>query len=803
MLGLAAAVVLFVVIFVLSIELTPFDSSKLTDHSQATVVYAKDNAQYMTVPGTGSNDLTYDELPKNLQNALIATEDHNFWDSSSIDVRGLMRATFVDLWSQRLTQGGSTIQEQLAKIVYLNDKKTFGRKIKQITLGIQINRYFTKQEILAMYLNKVYLGESCVGVEDAAARYFGIDIKKNPDQLTLSQAALLAGLPQAPSSYDPITHKDAATQRRNQVLENMVKYGYIKQADADAAEHQAVNASYHKIPGNAWDRSPQFTNFLYDYVSQEKILSPEELAHGGLKIYTTLDPTVQSSIDKVFMSTNYDGAFPGPTSGTVVQGAALFVDPKTGGILGGAGSRKQGFQSYGEDRIYSMRQPGSSIKPIMEYAPAIESGKFGPDSILNNTPHDFGGGYVPQNDSANAPAKVTMQYGLQWSENVAAVWLLQQIGIRTGADFAERDGIKLTANDRQHLGIAIGGLENGVSPMDMAQAYEPFANQGVQMKTHLITKIVNAAGDTLYEFKPETKRIMSAQTAQVMTQMMQQVVNGGTGQPAQVPGWDVAGKTGTVQYDSNQSRQHQSWISSAWFDGYTPNMVGSIYMGYDVPTSEHHLTDIPHAPSWYCAQLFGDIVKLAVQGQTPQQFGNGGTQTPVAQPVSQLNATWDDVARALQLTWKTTPPNQNLYYIVKRSGPMPLSTGGNPPQGGDSGNMTTLGQTNQPSYEDVTVQQGYSYTYTVQAVDSTTGTQLTPAQSVTVNISNDGGGNPTGNQTGNATSRGDGGNLVGNSAGGGTDGNTTGGTGDGTGTNATTPGGGGTGNTAGGPGGTP
>lgn len=757
--AIAGAVAMFVVIFVLAVELTPFDASKLASGHNPTIVYAKDGSEFMTIPGSGGDDLTYNQVPKNLQNALVAIEDHNFWNSSSIDAKGLLRAAFIDLWTQRLAQGGSTIQEQLAKIVYLNDKKTFGRKFKQITLGVQINRQFTKQEILAMYLNRVYLGENTTGVEDAANRYFGVDLKTNPGQLTLDQAALLAGLPQAPSAYDPVQHPEAAIKRRNEVLEAMAKYGYITEQQAKAAEQKKLSVSYHKIPGNAWDSHPLFTNFLFDYARQEGI-SAEELSQGGLKIYTTVDPKVQSAIETVFWNSNYHHAFRGPTTGTVVQGAALFVDPKTGGILGGAGSRKQGFVYFGMDRIYAMRQPGSSIKPVLDYAPAVETGKYGPDTILNNTPHNFGGNYVPHNDEANSPAQVNMQYAIQMSQNVAAVSMLQMIGINTGADFAAKDGIEITPNDRQHLGIAIGGLEKGVSPFQMAQAYEPFANQGIQMKAHLITKIVNDSGDTIYTFTPVAKQIMSARTAQIMTQMMQTVVTGGTGQPAQVPNWDVAGKTGTVQYDPGQSGAHHNWISSAWFDGYTPTMVGSIYMGYDVPSAEHHMTDVPYSPSWNCAQLFGDITKLAVQGEQPQQFdytipAAPGTDTGV--PVTQLSASWDQVTHALQLTWKSTMQNKNLYFIIKRSGPTPISgsSGGGAGSSG-SGDMTVVGQTNQPYFEDTQVQPGNAYTYTVQAVDSSNGSVLSPAQTVTVNIASDvqpppG---PPDNQTGNTPSPG-------------------------------------------------
>ncbi|GMA51549.1 hypothetical protein GCM10025857_29060 [Alicyclobacillus contaminans] len=726
----------------------------------------------------------------------------------------------------QLRAGGSTIQEQLAKIVYLTDKKTFSRKFQQIVLGVQIDRYFTKEEILAMYLNRVFLGENSVGVKQAAYHYFGIDIAKNPDQLTLAQAALLAGLPQAPSAYDPIKHPQAALKRRNEVLEAMAKYGYITEAAAKEAEQQPIGKlTYHSEPGDPWDTHPLFTNFLFDYADNSNIgVSTEELLQGGLKIYTTLDPKVQSAIDQVFWSTNYNGDFPGPTSGTVVQGAALFVDPTTGGILGGAGSRKQGFTYRGYDRIYAKQQAGSSIKPILEYGAAVDSGKWGPDSILDNTPQNFGTSsnpYTPRNDDgASAPAHPTMKYALATSQNVAAVWLLKQVGLDNAISYAERFGLTFTDADRQNgLANALGTV--AVSPMEMAAAYEVYADGGVQEQVHLINKVVNAAGETIYSYQPAAKRVVSAQTAATMTQMLEGVVQYGTGTNAQVPGWDVAGKTGTIQYDATLNGAHQEWIKNAWFDGYTPNMVGSIYIAYDNPDAEHHLTGTPSAQ---CAKIFGDIARLATAGETPQHFNFGGDTTtstqPTQTPVSGLTLQWDATIHALELAWTSTMQGQ-VNFIVKRSAGYPPGSTPPAPTGPNDPNYTVIGETNQLTLTDGSVQPGMTYTYVVEAVDSS-GNVLTPSVSKTVTLQNDtqtlpgqtegaGGlgntGNTVGNTTGNVSGTVGGGTV--NSPGpGGTSpgiGGPTGGTGGtGTGGQPTTGGSGGTGDAggAGGAGGT-
>ncbi|MCL6548671.1 MAG: transglycosylase domain-containing protein, partial [Alicyclobacillus sp.] len=754
------------------IQFTPFDPTPLVRTAAPTVVYACDGSVYETISAPGSSDLSYDQIPAVLRNAIIATEDHNYWRSSSIDIRGLMRAAFVDLLTRSLAQGGSTIQEQLAKIVYLNSKKTFWRKVQQIALGVQINRHFTKQEILAMYLNRVFLGEGCVGVRQAAMRYFGIDLASDPGALTLDQAALLAGLPQAPSAYDPLVNPKAALARRNQVLENMAKYGYITEAEAKAAEQKPLGVSYHDLATDGWDTHPLFTQFLFDY-AQRVGISKEALLQGGLKIYTTVDPKVQNAIEQVFWSGQYDRDFPAPIRGVPVQGAAVFVDPSTGGILGAAGSRRYGFYRDGLDRVFARSQPGSSIKPVLEYAPAIESGKFGPDSVLDNQPHDFGGGYVPQNDDPNAPAKVTLRYALETSQNVASVWLLQQIGIDTGVRFAENDGIPFTDHDRQTLGIAIGGMEYGVTPLEMAQAYEPFDNQGVQMQAHLITRVLNASGDLIFEAPVASKRIMSPRTAEVMTQLMEGVVKYGTGRSAQVPGWGVAGKTGTVQWGTGLDSTHRDWISRAWFDGYTPNMVGSVYIGYDNPHDPVYHLFWDTAPNHYCAMIFADIVRMAEAGQTPLQFTYGASQAGGAQagsgqaggqpaggqapngapgpesgqaganPVAQLTAGWDPVASAVKLNW-VSPDAGSVQFNIAR-----VAVQG--PGASASGQQTAeqVGQTTELTFEDPDVVAGTTYTYTVQAVDPTTGGLLGAPATVTFTVP--GGPPASDNGTGNDT----------------------------------------------------
>jgi penicillin-binding protein 2A len=730
--------------FMLFIEHTSINLSKLTTTPKQTIVYDKSGHVYMKIGAPPSN-LTFNQLPKDLTDAVVATEDHAYWSGYSIDVRSILRSLFVDFVTRSSAQGASTIQEQLAKIVYLNDNKTLSYKLKEIAMGVQISRYFTKKQILAMYLDKVFLGENSVGAREAAMRYFGVDILHHPQALTLDQAALLAGLPQAPSAYDPLTHPKAAIQRRNQVLQNMVKYGYITSTEAASAERAPLGVKYHPIANDGWNTHPLFANVLFDYAARHGI-STAQLLQGGLEIYTTISPSVQQAVHTVFWSKNYNGDFPGPTSGTVVEGGAVFVDPKTGGILGAAGSRKQGYTRLGIDRIYSNSSPGSSIKPVMEYAAAIQSGNWTPASILDNQPQNFGDGYRPQNwEGPNGPKKVTLQYGLEESQNIASVWLLQHVGLAKGTRFAMNDGIKLTTRDRQQLGVAIGGMQYGVNPLEMAQAYEAFDNGGIQQRVHLLTRIVNQDGQNIFKYTPSSKVVMSPATAMTMTSLMEDVVDYGTGTSAQIQGWGVAGKTGTVQYSAGLYG-HFNWVKDAWFDGYTPNMVGSVYIGYDQSTPQHHMTMSPLDPSANTARIFRDITRLAEQHKRPEQFAQGplpawqGTASAVQavqNPLSGLVAKWSTTNHLVQLSWKSLIGG-NTSVIVSR-----VLTG-------TTNTPSQIAQVSGASYQDSSAQAGFTYTYLVQAVN-TNGTPQGNILSATLTIPFTGPIAGIGNSSGNGT----------------------------------------------------
>ena len=328
-----------------------------------------------------------------------------------------------------------------------------------------------------------------------------------------------------------------------------------------------------------------------------------------------------------------------------------------------------------------------------------------------------------------------MQYALTWSQNIASVWLLDQIGLQTGIQFAQNDGIQFTKQETQQLCTAIGCED--VSPVQMAQAYEPFDNNGLQMQTYLINRIVAADGTVVYSHTPVAKQVMQSATATTMLRLLEDVVDYGTGQAAQVSGWGVAGKTGTVQYDSGLQMTDPNWVSDAWFDGMTPAMVGSVYIGYDKSTAQDHMSWVYKDPSANAAQIFGDIVRLAVQGEAGQVFPVGpfaaaqGTEYAaynLTNPVSGLKASYSAATQAVTLSWQSSAVGTDQFMIQR-------STLVSPPGSNAGGQqLTPIGQTASLTYTDGFVSPGATYEYVVQAVNPSTGAPVGKAMTVQLQI---------------------------------------------------------------------
>lgn len=587
-------------------DLPAWDPQQLSG-ANTTFLY-DNNGQIMSRLHAEENrtDINLDKVPQDLVNAFISTEDQDFYNHHGVNFKGIARAMVRNVQSRDLTgQGASTITQQLARNAFLSFDKQWERKVKEVILAFKLESAFSKDEIMAMYLNKIYFGAGAYGVQAAANTYFGKDVS----ELTLPECALLAGLPQSPNSYNPFQFYDRAKARQKIVLNNMLECNFINAETARAADETQLvfkknnqsNTKYGYYIDAVVDEALDILNNLKIYDDPDNAIY-----RSGLKIYTAMDADLQSHAEKIYA--NPDN-FPNQSiDGKQIQSAMVLIDHSNGevkAIMGGRGYEQQ----RGFNRATSAyRQPGSSIKPITVYSPALENG-YMPFYVLDDSPLSYKSGrsvWSPKNYDLKYRGLIAMRTAVQWSINTYAVQLLDEIGIRTGFDFGKSMGLELVdtpgTNDLGLAPLSLGGLTRGATPMQMAAAYGTLGNGGIYVKPHFIHKIVDANGIEIYNSQPEYNRVMSEQTAWLMGSMLQTVVNSGTGTNARVPGVVTMGKTGTSEE-----------YKDSWFCGYTPGYSVAVWMGYD---QEHTMNRV--YGGGYPAKIFRSMLEVAHQNNNPQ-----------------------------------------------------------------------------------------------------------------------------------------------------------------------------------------
>ena len=504
-----------------------------------------------------------EQIPAALQHAFIAIEDARFYEHNGIDPRGLARAAYANIMSNEIAEGGSTITQQLAKNAYLTQDRTFKRKIQEVFLALQLEKQYTKQEILELYLNQIYFGRGAYGVQAAAITYFN----KNVSDLTLSECALLAGIPKSPNYYSPLNDMQVAKQRRNLVLDQMAKYHYISRAEANAAKTEELALAPADRPEEQKDAEP-FITFVTQVLIEK--YGADAVYKEGLKIYTTIDLDIQRMAQAALLE-NLPNDYTDANGIQQPQGAIVAIDPKTGyvkAMVGGRGTDQFNRAAQAE------RQPGSAFKPFV-FAAALENG-FTPDTIVEDKPINIGG-WEPQNDSRRFSGAVPMRTVATFSMNVPTVRIAQTLGMDTVIYYAQQMGISTfvmdgAVNDRNYAS-SLGGLTRGVTPLEIASAYCTFANGGVHMPYVVVTKVLDRNGKILEEANPQGVAVIRPESAADLTSMLEDVVQKGTGRGAQI-GRPAAGKTGTT-----------SDYKDAWFVGYTPDLVASVWIGNDDNTT--------------------------------------------------------------------------------------------------------------------------------------------------------------------------------------------------------------------------
>ena len=527
--------------------------------------------------------LKLEQIPENLKKAFIASEDRRFEQHNGVDPQGIVRAVWNNLRSQDLVEGGSTITQQLARILFLKQERTIWRKLKEVRLAQKIEQELTKEQILERYLNLVYLGSGAYGVADASWVYFS----KTVDQLTLPEMATIAGLAPAPSIYAPDRNPAAALARRNLVLQRMQDDGVITPSQKQAAT-QAPLTLKSSLPKRLDVEFPYFTS----YVQQElpKYVSADVLAGGGLVVETTLKPTWQKMAESVLEKTlKNQGSWE-----NFKQGALVAIDPRNGEIqamVGGKDFSKNQFNRVTQ----AQRQPGSTFKGFV-YATAIATGKNPYDSYLD-APFTVDG-YEPKNSSQKFSGWLNLRNALTHSVNTVAVKLLIDVGFEPTIKLAHEMGIK--SELRPTYSLALGS--NEVNLLELTSAYGSFATQGLHTEVHGIRRILNRRGEIVWSAEYKPKRVLDADSAAIMSWMLRNVVENGTATAAQLDGRPVAGKTGTT----DESRD-------LWFIGYIPQLVAGVWLGND-----------DNRPTWgtsgSAAYTWHEFVKQAVAGMPVEKF---------------------------------------------------------------------------------------------------------------------------------------------------------------------------------------
>lgn len=556
-------------------------TAKVSDLQEAlkatTVIYDHTGEYAGSLSGQKGTYVELDAISDDLENAVIATEDRTFYSNNGINLKRFLLAVVT---AGRFG-GGSTITQQLAKNAYLSQDQTIKRKAREFFLALELTKKYSKKDILTMYLNNSYFGNGVWGVEDASQKYFGTTAAN----LTLDEAATLAGMLKGPEIYNPYYSLENATNRRDTVLGAMVDAGKINQDQAAEAKTVGMgNRLADTYVGKSDDY--QYPSY-FDAVINEAIstygISEKDIVNNGYKVYTELDQNYQTGMQTTF---NNDNLFPvSAYDGSSAQAASVALDPKTGAVRGLIGrvnsSENPTFRSFNY-ATQAQRSPASTIKPLVVYAPAVASG-WSIEKELPNTIQDFDG-YQPHNYGNYESEDVPMYQALANSYNIPAVSTLNDIGIDKAFAYGKKFGLDMTSAKKE-LGVALGGSVT-TNPLEMAQAYAAFANNGVIHPAHLITRIENARGEVVKAFTDRAKRVISQSVADKMTSMMLGTFSNGTAVNANVYGYTLAGKTGTTETSFNPDVAGDQWVI-----GYTPDVVISQWVGFNQTDENHYLTD--------------------------------------------------------------------------------------------------------------------------------------------------------------------------------------------------------------------
>lgn len=581
----------------------------------STVIYDRDgNEVYRLHSGENRILVKLSQVPEHVQNAFIAVEDPRFRSHYGVDPRGLARAAWrtglylLGLPGGRI-EGGSTITQQLARSGWLTQEVSLRRKLQEAWIAIQLERKFSKDQILEMYLNQIYFGQGAYGIQAAAETFFGKDV----GELNLAEAAQLAGMVNGPSLYDPYVDMEASLARRAVVLDAMLREGLITQEQyEEAMAFRPVLANTFEGEGRKQEGN-DFIDYVINILTDAqpglaerygiRLKDPQSVARAGLRVYTTLDPKLQALAEQAVAEqmAAADERYGIPAGGPRPEAAVVVLNPRTGEVLALVGGRtREGMLEFNR-ATDALRQPGSAIKPIVAYLPALEAG-LSPATILDDAPvrlSNDGTTVWPQNFDFRYQGLKPARWGVEQSVNPMAVRAMMYAGGPwEGAALARKMGLTTILPEDENLALALGGIEKGVTVLDLTAAYGAIANLGRKVDPVVITRIVDLSGEVLFEAQPREEQVVSPGAAYLMIDMMKGVIRRGTAYAftGGFRGWPAAGKTGTTEENRD-----------AWFIGFTPDLVTGVWTGYDDPSNP-----LPWTGAYVPVQIWNRIMTQAV-----------------------------------------------------------------------------------------------------------------------------------------------------------------------------------------------
>lgn len=587
----------------------------------------------------------FEELPDLLIDAVTATEDVRFFEHNGIDLRrigGAVRGNFTGGFG---SQGASTITQQVVERAFLSNEKKISIKVQEMWMAMKLEREYSKEEIMEMYLNSIFYGSNSYGVAQAAETYFG---KDDLNDLTLPEAAILAGLPQRPTAYNPFENPELTEERMNTVLNLMVRHGKITEAEANEARSVDVASLLNE---SRPDPTP-YDAFIEQVRSEiNEKLDDVDLDSDGLKVYTTLDPDAQPYVESLLAEDESPISYPEDT-----QAAMVVLDTQSGAIqaIGGNLNNEVGYNFATRGKT----QAGSTAKPFMSYGPAIEYNQMSTYHQLDDDgPYEVEGSNPIRNAGRTYNGWVTARYALQQSLNVPAVKLMEEVGRENSKEFAENLGIEF---DSENLDVreAIGGTRTRVTPLQMAGAYSAFGNEGNYTEPYAVTKVEFPDGQEV-DLTPDSEKVMEDYTAYMVTDMLKSVVSSGTGTNANIPGLDVAGKTGTTTLDT------QEGSPDSWFVGYTTNYTVAAWTGgYHVDENDK-ASRVPLTDTSLSQQMFRQVMSHISEGVETPDF---------TRPDSVVDVTVEKGSNPAALASDSTPSDNKVTELfVKGTEPTKVS----------------------------------------------------------------------------------------------------------------------------------